>query len=171
MRVDIDGVEFTDLRNLPDERGMLTEIFREEWHSVRPVQWNVVTSQANVVRGLHAHTVHTDVLTVISGSLVLGLVDLRPQSATHGKTAVVRMQPLATSVLIPVGVGHLFCFDEATTFAYGVTDYWDPEDELGCRWDDPELGFELPVTDPLLSERDRHAGSLHDLKSLISAQL
>ena len=171
MRVDINGVEFSDLRNLPDERGVLTEVFREEWHSIRPVQWNVVSSQANVVRGLHAHTVHTDVLTVISGSLVLGLVDLRPQSATHGKTAVVRMQPLATSVLIPVGVGHLFCFDEATTFAYGVTDYWDPEDELGCRWDDPDLGFELPVTDPFLSERDRHAGSLHDLKSLFSAQL
>ena len=171
MQVDIDGVTFKELRNLHDDRGVLTEVFREEWHSIRPVQWNVVTSEANVVRGLHAHTVHTDVLTVISGSLVLGLVDLRPQSATQGNIAVVRMQPLVNSVLIPIGVGHLFCFDEATTFAYGVTDYWNPEDELGCRWDDPDLGFVLPVSDPLLSERDRQAGSLQELKSLISVQL
>lgn len=171
MQVDIDGVTFKELRNLHDDRGVLTEVFREEWHSIRPVQWNVVTSEANVIRGLHAHTVHTDVLTVISGSLVLGLVDLRPQSATQGNTAVVRMRPLKTSVLIPIGVGHLFCFDEVTTFAYGVTDYWNPEDELGCRWDDPELDFVLPVSDPMLSERDRNAGSLHDLKSSIAAQL
>lgn len=171
MQVDLDGVIFRDLLNLSDDRGVLTEVFREEWNSIKPVQWNVVSSQANVVRGLHAHTVHTDVLTVISGSLVLGLVDLRPQSATRGNTAVVRMQPLKTSVLIPVGVGHLFCFDEVTTFAYGVTDYWDPEDELGCRWDDPELDFSLPVSDPLLSVRDRNAGTLQELKSSIAAQL
>ena len=171
MQVDLDGVIFRDLLNLSDDRGVLTEVFREEWNSIKPVQWNVVSSQANVVRGLHAHTVHTDVLTVISGSLVLGLVDLRPQSATHGNTAVIRMQPLVTSVLIPVGVGHLFCFDEVTTFAYGVSDYWNPDDELGCQWDDPDLGFVLPVSDPLLSERDRNAGTLQNLKSLISAQL
>jgi dTDP-4-dehydrorhamnose 3,5-epimerase len=50
------------------------------------------------------------------------------------------------------------------TFCYGVTSYWDPEeDELGCRWDDPDLGLDWQLTAPVLSERDASAQPLAQL--------
>lgn len=160
MEFAIDGVGFTELRPIRDERGVLTEMFRSEIHGSTPVQWNLVSSNANVIRGLHVHLVHEDFLTVVSGSMVLALIDLRASSRTFRRSKVVRLEAANSMVRIPVGVGHAFCFDEQATFAYGVTDYWRPADELGCRWDDPDLGFDLGFVDPVLSERDRSAGSL-----------
>lgn len=157
------GVTFTALRPIHDDRGVLTEVFRTDIHDAAPVQWNVVTSRRNVVRGFHAHLVHEDFLTVVQGSMLLGLFDLRLPSPTFGRSEVVRMLAGDSLVRIPIGVGHVFCFDEEATVAYGVTDYWNQRDELGCRWDDPGLGLDLPVTDPILSERDRNAGPLSDL--------
>jgi dTDP-4-dehydrorhamnose 3,5-epimerase len=69
--------------------------------------------------------------------------------------------PLA--VLIPPGVGHGFYFPVASSLIYSVTDYWDADDELGCRWDDPELHVEWQAADPLLSERDQRAGGLREM--------
>src|SRR6266516_3223257 len=47
------GVELFPLEMHPDTRGCLTEIFRAEWDTgVSPVQWNVVSSQAGVLRGV-----------------------------------------------------------------------------------------------------------------------
>ncbi len=40
---------------------------------------------------------------------------------------------------------------------YKCTDIYDPKGELGIAWNDPGIGIDWPLTDPLLSERDmRH---------------
>jgi dTDP-4-dehydrorhamnose 3,5-epimerase len=46
---------------------------------------------------------------------------------------------------------------------YAVDHYWNLADELGCRWDDPELGLAWPTTDPLLSPRDAAAPSYAEM--------
>ena len=61
--------------------------------------------------------------------------------------------PLALS--IPPGVAHGFYFDESSLHVYAVSHEWDPSDELGCRWDDPDLGIAWPCSAPLISGRDR----------------
>jgi dTDP-4-dehydrorhamnose 3,5-epimerase len=43
---------------------------------------------------------------------------------------------------------------------YLVSSYYDPETEAGIRWDDPEVGVEWPVSEPLLSQRDLEAPTL-----------
>ena len=48
---------------------------------------------------------------------------------------------------------------------------WDPEDELGCRWDDPALGISWPCEEPQISERDRTLGPLSELRSAWHAAL
>lgn len=54
---------------------------------------------------------------------------------------------------------------------YGFTKPYDSEDVLGCRWNDPELGFEWSVTgEPMLSERDRTAGTLAQLREQIRSK-
>ena len=48
-----DGVEFRGLEPHADSRGVFTELFRETWDlPVTPAQWNVVRSEANVLRGV-----------------------------------------------------------------------------------------------------------------------
>jgi dTDP-4-dehydrorhamnose 3,5-epimerase len=59
-------------------------------------------------------------------------------------------------VLIPPGVAHGFFSPDGSIVMYGVSRYWDPADELGVRFDDPELSLDwpLPPNGPVLSERD-----------------
>lgn len=172
MRSNIQSVVIRPLRSHPDDRGELTEVYRDEWDlGERPVQWNVVTSQPGVLRGVHCHWRHTDALTVVSGELILGLIDLRPGSPTESQAELLRIPALSAVVAIPVGVAHGFYFEQPTCMAYGVSTYWSTDDELGCRWDDPDLGIDWPCTAPSLSERDRSAGSLANLRTTIASVL
>ncbi|WP_257427610.1 dTDP-4-dehydrorhamnose 3,5-epimerase family protein [Nocardioides carbamazepini] len=154
------GVRVVPLTAHADERGQFVEVFRDEWDTdLRPVQWNAVRSHAGVMRGVHVHVSHHDYLTVLAGTLVLGLHDLRPESPSAGLSSMLTIDAAApVAVAIPPGVGHGFWFPEPSVHLYGVDRYWNVADELGCRYDEPALGLDWPVgADPLLSERDRVA--------------
>lgn len=159
------GVAVRALTTHADSRGTFTEVFRQEWDLGPPaLQWNIVQSRANVLRGVHAHRLHADYLTLAAGEMVLGLHDLRPQSPTWRASLLLRLQADDLHVVaIPVGVAHGFYFPEPATTLYSVSHYFDGSDEVGCRWDAPELGLAWPCDDPLLSERDRNAGSYSDM--------
>lgn len=155
-------LHLVDLTPHVDERGSFVELFREEWRTGPPPrQWNAVRSDAGVLRGVHVHAHHHDYLTVVSGTLVLGLYDLRPDSPSHGVSGFLTLsEAVPAAVAIPPGVCHGFWFPEPSVHVYGVSEYWDVQDELGCRFDDPALGLDWPTGNPLLSARDREAGSL-----------
>ena len=159
------GVRILPLKAHPDERGVLTEIFREEWAvGCHPVQWNVMHSAAGVLRGVHVHREHHDYLVVISGVLVLGLHDIRPDSRSAGRSRLLTLDAVAPrAVTIPPGVCHGFYFPVPSTLVYAVSSYWDSRDELGCRFDCAELGLTWPNDAPLLSARDRGAGSYRQM--------
>ena len=53
---------------------------------------------------------------------------------------------------------------------YRVSSYYDPELETGIAWDDPEIGIEWPVADPVLSERDRDAPTLAEAGGALRAR-
>jgi dTDP-4-dehydrorhamnose 3,5-epimerase len=168
-----EGVAVHPLEPHSDERGVFTELFRDEWGlAVSPVQWNAVRSNGNVLRGVHAHWRHADYLTIVGGRATIGLHDLREGSPTEGLGAAVEMSAAAPSALtIPVGVAHGFYFHEPSLHVYAVSHSWDPTDELGCRWDDPSLDIGWPCGDPLLSSRDRELGSLSELRDAVQAAL
>ena len=167
------GVELHTLEPHADERGVFTELFRDSWGlAVSPAQWNAVRSDANVLRGVHVHWRHSDYLTVVSGRASIGLHDLREGSETEGLGVVVELASEAPSALaIPTGVAHGFYFHEPSIHVYAVSHEFDPADELGCRWDDPELGIPWPSSDPHLSERDRALGTLRELRGAWHAAL
>lgn len=168
----IGGVMFVPFEVRSDDRGGLAEIFRSEWSAEQdPVQWNVVTSVPGVLRGVHCHWSHTDFLTVVGGELILGLVDVRRASPTFGRSELHRIPALSGGIAIPVGVAHGFAFEVETTMVYGVSHYWNLDDELGCRWDDPAIGITWPLTEPILSERDRTAGSYDELVDAVNERL
>jgi dTDP-4-dehydrorhamnose 3,5-epimerase len=164
MRSRIVGVDFRSLDPHQDERGTLTEIFRQDWFKEEPpIQWNLVRSRPRVLRGVHCHIRHTDFLSVIEGELILGIVDIRRNSPTFMVAELHRVPSGGEVVAIPRGVAHGFYFEIPTTMVYGVSRYWNHDDELGCRWDDPEIRVAWPCSDPDLSSRDEVAGSLEQL--------
>lgn len=168
-----DGVELHGLEPHADARGVFTELFRDSWGlPVAPAQWNVVRSESNVFRGVHAHWRHLDYLTVVAGRATIGLHDLREGSPTEGLGTTVELAPEQPAALvIPTGVAHGFYFAEPSLHVYAVSHEWDPADELGCRWDDPELRISWPCTAPLLSDRDRELGPLSGLRDAWRAAL
>jgi dTDP-4-dehydrorhamnose 3,5-epimerase len=163
------GVSILPLRMHEDERGVFTEIFRRHWDpGLDVVQWNLVRSEAAVLRGVHVHRHHADYLVVASGRATFGLLDLRPGSPTEGLAACCDLGGDALAALvIPPGVAHGFLFHEPSLHVYAVTRYFDPSDELGCRWDDPELGIPWPFAPRLLSERDSALPGLAEVRPRI----
>lgn len=162
----ISGVQLVSLTSHGDARGSFTEIHRESWFSEpRPVQWNLVHSRAGSLRGIHVHVRHGDYLVVSGGNMQLCLGDLRERSSTYGRWDLVdlRAEPLQL-VYVPPGVAHGFYFPVASHHLYGMSEYWCPEEEMGCHWADPALNLAWQVKDsPTLSPRDSQLGTLAHL--------
>ena len=71
------GAALRQLEMHSDERGVLTEMYRVGWaQGFDPVQWNVVSSNAGVLRGVHVHATHSDYLIIIKGPASLRFVSL-----------------------------------------------------------------------------------------------
>ena len=151
-----DGVMLRSLKAHGDTRGTFMEMYREEWAvGCASVQWNIVHSSANVLRGVHVHVTHADYLIVVTGVMLLGLHDIRDADPAKRRSALIELNAAdPVGVTIPPGVCHGFCSALPTTNVYSVSAYWNPADELGCRYDAPELGLTWPLHTPLLSDRD-----------------
>ncbi len=122
------GVSVLPLTPHADERGIFTELYRASWEpGVAPVQWNAVRSEANVLRGVHAHLRHTDYLTLALGRATIGLHDLRGGSPTEGLGTTVKLDAgKPAALVIPVGVAHGFYFHESSLHIYAVSHEFDP---------------------------------------------
>src|SRR5215470_2896986 len=123
-----DGVAVSRLTTHRDPRGSLTETFRVEWQTgVEPVQWNLVRSGPNVLRGMHVHFQHFDYYVLVAGTVTLGLHDMRAASPTRGRAATMTLSAEdMAAVVIPPGVLHGFYSPGESTFQVGLTAYWDP---------------------------------------------
>ena len=159
------GVLLQPLAPSEDDRGTFTELFRNSWSlDVKPAQWNVVRSVPSVLRGVHAHWRHADYLTLVAGRATIGLHDLREGSTTEGLGATVELRAdRPAALVVPPGVAHGFYFHEPSLHVYAVTEYWNPDDELGCHWADPELELSWPDPSPRVSERDAQSQSFRAL--------
>jgi dTDP-4-dehydrorhamnose 3,5-epimerase len=163
------GVSLRALSDTRDQAGGMTELYRRDWGlDAVPVQWNLVSSRPDTLRGVHVHLNHTDYLYVLSGEMLLGLHDMRTSSPTYRLAVHQRLSGEAPcSIAIPPGVAHGFYFASKTEYFYAVSHYWNPSDELGCRWNDPELGLSWPTASPLLSARDTDAPSYGELARVL----
>lgn len=161
-----DGCQVLTLQSHCDTRGSFTEVFRNEWRAgIEPCQWNVVDSEADVMRGMHVHIRHADYLVLIRGQMQLGLFDLRSDRESDAVQAsmIIRANPM-TAILIPPGVAHGFLFLEPSTHIYAMDHYWAPHEEIGCSWKDQSLGISWLRSDPILSHRDRELPDLATLR-------
>jgi dTDP-4-dehydrorhamnose 3,5-epimerase len=123
------------------------------------VQDNFSSSKKGVLRGMHFQRSPGQVKLVscIRGTIWDVAVDMRPDSSTFGKWEAVELSSdTMQQLLIPIGCAHGFCTmsDEAQV-VYKVSAPYDPKEERGFAWDDPEVGISWPITSPILSDRDK----------------
>jgi len=166
------GVETLVPTTHSDERGTLAEVYRASWPGgFDVVQWTLTHSAPNTLRGMHLHLERQDFVLLAAGRMLLALHDLRRESPTFGMTSTVPLDAGSPcGVRIPTGVAHGFYFEEAGSVLVGTSEYWDPADEFGCRWDAPEFGIDWPCSRPLLSARDERAGSYAELVAVTASR-
>ncbi|MFP3901350.1 MAG: dTDP-4-dehydrorhamnose 3,5-epimerase family protein [Acidimicrobiia bacterium] len=162
----IEGVVVVEPDIHGDERGIFIETYRRQWFpgGREMVQANRGDRRAGAVVGLHYHLHQADYWYVPFGRARVVLHDLRRGSSTEGKTLVIDLGSAPGTpgvdhdhrgVYIPPGVAHGFAALTDMTITYLVDGYYNPADELGVAWDDPEIGADWGVSDPVLSDRDR----------------
>lgn len=154
-----------------DERGSFAETYRRSWFPGRPemVQGNRADRRAGTVVGLHYHRHQSDYWYVVSGRARAVLHDLRVDSPTRGATVALDLggpDGIASEhqgLYIPPGVGHGFAARTDVVLTYLVDRTYDPDDELGIAWDDPDVAADWTIDEPSLSVRDQGHPRLADL--------
>jgi dTDP-4-dehydrorhamnose 3,5-epimerase len=168
----IPGLLVIEPKAFGDARGF----FLESWNRRRYqeagleadfLQDNVSFSRRGILRGLHFQNPNPQgkLLQVLQGEVFDVAVDIRRSSPTFGKWHGLRLSgENKLQFYIPAGFAHGFAvLSETALFQYKCTEFYSPADELALRWDDPDLGIEWPLKDPLLSERDAKGLRLRDL--------
>ena len=149
-----------------DERGRFLETYRRSWFPMgrEMVQGSCSDKRAGSLVGLHYHLHQADYWYVVRGQARVVLHDLRQWSPTDGATMTLDLgEPNSIGVFIPPGVAHGFAARSDMTLTYLVDGYYNPADELGVAWDDPEIGADWGVVAPVVSERDRANPARSDL--------
>jgi dTDP-4-dehydrorhamnose 3,5-epimerase len=155
-----------------DERGFTVETFsRDAWAAlgigVEFVQHNHSRSSGGTLRGIHFQTEpgQAKLIRCARGRILDVAVDLRRGSPTFGQwEGHVLDDESHRQLFVPVGFGHGFAvLSEVADVAYLLSSVYDPATESGIAWDDPDVGVEWPVADPLLSERDTSAPTLSEV--------
>jgi dTDP-4-dehydrorhamnose 3,5-epimerase len=168
----LDGVVLVEPQVHGDERGFFVETFsRDAWAEigveVEFVQHNHSRSSRGTLRGLHFQTEpgQAKLLRCPRGAILDVAVDLRRESSTYGQwEAHVLDDVKHHQLFVPVGFAHGFAvLSDLADVSYLVSSLYDPATEAGIAWDDPEVGVDWQVAEPLLSERDKTAPRLAEL--------
>ena len=176
MHLHIEPTHISDVRIVRrtaarDQRGSFVEQFRADAFAaaglpLSVVQVNQSESRRGVVRGLHFQwdPPQGKLIRVAAGAAYLVSVDVRPGSPTLGEWHGVEMDATQdTQVWAPAGFARGFCaLTDGCLVQYLCTGTYNPDTEGGIRWDDPELGIQWPLTDVILSEKDRGQPTLEE---------
>jgi dTDP-4-dehydrorhamnose 3,5-epimerase len=166
----LDGLVVINIDHFQDERGF----FIESWHKRdfaeaglpdQFVQDSHSRSRYGVLRGLHYQDMRAPLAKLVRctvGKILDVAIDLRISSPTFGRVFTVELTAEnRTQLFVPVGFAHGFAtLSDFCEVQYKQTGYYQPSCEAGIAWNDPDLGIDWPIKDPILSERDQNQMSL-----------
>lgn len=152
-----------------DDRGFFREPFRrDEFEEVLGKSWlhvqeNHAYSKKHVLRGIHAAP-WDKLIYVPYGRVFAVIVDLREDSETFKQHVAMEIgDHNLVKLFIPAGLGNSYLIlSEEAVYEYQVNQYYQAGVEKGLAWNDPELGIEWPVEEPILSEKDKNNPSLKE---------
>lgn len=152
-----------------DARGFFMETYNQKKYadlgiSVPFVQDNHSCSSRGTLRGLHyqLHHPQAKLCRVVEGEAWDVAVDIRAGSPFFGKwTSVLLSSSAQNQIYVPAGFAHGFLALSGTVqFLYKCSEFFDPSDEHGVLWNDPAIGIDWRISDPLISDKDRRYSPL-----------
>jgi dTDP-4-dehydrorhamnose 3,5-epimerase len=168
----LEGLVLVEPTAFPDSRGFFLETFRRDDYrelgiDVEFVQDNHSRSQRGAIRAFHFQLEpgQAKLVRAARGTVYDVAIDLRRDSPTFRQHEAFELSDSNHHQLfVPVGFAHGFCVtSEVADVTYKVTSYYDAASERGIAFDDPDLGVEWPVDEPLVSERDRANPRLREI--------
>ena len=142
-----------------DKRGLFKEIIDEKLFKKKFIFDYISFSNKNVLRGLHIqiHQPQGKLITVFQGKIFDVALDLRKKSKTYGKIfKTILSDKKNQSIYIPAGFAHGFCaLENKTLMHYKCTASRDVKSEKGIIWNDEILKIKWPITNPILSVKDK----------------
>lgn len=175
--LEIEGLILVSQACYHDDRGFFQESYREETFIEAGipafVQDNHARSRLNVLRGLHYQLnpmSQGKLVRCIRGRIFDVAVDIRKGSPTYGQWYGLELSEGNQQMLfIPEGFAHGYCALTADAeVLYKTTRYWSAQHERTIRWDDPKVGVLWPLSNPVLSDKDRQSPDLYDAENNFS---
>jgi len=158
------GVLIVDFDVFFDDRGYFQEIFKTSSHKnlglpLVYVQDNLSMSKKAVVRGLHLQkkpAAQAKLVQCVQGRVFDVAVDVRPGSSTFGQfESVILDAKEPRALFIPEGFAHGFqALEEGTKVFYKCTNLYSKNDEIGIRFDDPDIKIPWPLPPQFVSSKD-----------------
>jgi len=156
-----------------DHRGYFMETYNEaKFHELGItnvfVQDNQsFTAQKGTLRGLHFQNdpmAQAKLVRCGRGAVLDVAVDIRKGSPNYMKWVAVELSAENKRMLfIPRGFAHGFVtLTDDVEFIYKVDNLYSKENDRGIRFDDPAIGVEWGVENPILSQKDTSSPLLKD---------
>lgn len=173
----LDGVVIIEPDVFGDNRGFFMESWNKKKMEKAGLYYDFVqdnhskSTVKGTLRGIHfqkGDKAQAKLVRCVKGAVLDVAVDLRKNSPTFKQWVGVELSAEnKKQLLIPRGFGHGFVtLTDDVEFLYKADNYYAPEADAGIRWNDPEIGVEWGVENPILSEKDKKNPFLKDCKDL-----
>lgn len=169
----IPGVILFKPKAFGDSRGFFQEIFRSNTYTEaglsKPfVQDNHSRSSQGILRGLHYQlpTLQGKLVYVPRGRVFDVAVDIRWGSPTFGQWyGAILDDENHHQLWVPEGFAHgFYVLSETVDFIYKCTEYYQPAEDAGFLWNDPQVGVNWPLLgEAKTSPKDAAAPCLKDI--------
>jgi len=169
------GVLIIEPKVFGDARGFFLETFHKQRYAdigipgegLEFVQDNHSRSSRGVLRGLHFQLKQPQGKLVSAGTGVVFdvAVDINPKSLTYKRWVGVELsEENHRQLWISPGYAHGFCvLSDIADFQYKCTNFYNPQDEGGIAWNDPDLAIAWPISEPLVSAKDSFLPTLEEI--------
>ena len=176
MYASLDGIITIQSNLFKDNRGFFSEIYEKKIFTELGINDNFIQdnhsrSMKNVIRGMHftLDKPQSQLLTVISGEIYDVVVDIRPNSNTYGKwMGVLLSEAGVKQIYMPEGFAHGFCvLSNFADLHYKVSQKYNSNDDHGILWNDKNLNINWPITNPIISEKDKNRSNFNIISQKI----
>ena len=142
------------------------------------VQDNISKSSKGVLRGLHLQSggySQAKLISVLKGSILDIVVDLRKNSETFGKYFSIELNEKNKKMLfIPRSFAHGFLtLEDNTEIFYKCDNFYNPKSEIGIIWNDRDLNinwnfkkYNIDENELIISEKDKNNISFKEYKKI-----
>ena len=173
----LEGVIIIEPDVFGDNRGFFMESWNKKKMEEAGLYYDFVqdnhskSTVKGTLRGIHfqkGNKAQAKLVRCVKGAVLDVAVDLRKNSSTFKQWVGVELnEKNKKQLLIPRGFGHGFVtLTDDVEFLYKADNYYAPEVDAGIRWNDPDIGVEWGVENPILSEKDKKNPFLKDSKEL-----